>query len=682
MKLDILISAMHLNGYQELLKKLKIRGNCVLVNQCDREAVQTIYEEVIPDPASGCSKPEVRRIQYIETTERGLSRSRNMALSYSEGEICALCDDDVRYVDHYESRILQSYEEHPEADVIVFFVKGEEKPSPYYEKPRYLHSVTSMKAGSPEITFRRKSLDGIHFPELFGAGSRFSMGEESILLYACLKRGLKILYLPLQIAELLPSQSTWFRGYTDTFFRDKGAAFAAMGATRGIWPSLLELQFLLRKYSRYEQENTLQNAWKQMRLGQREYEKLRIFLIGDSHSLNGPGKVTRQLLWHLPADTLYVKSRGRTGQALEILWKSRKAGIVLCSGLSRQCLLGIRAASRRGRKSAYVMHGCVAYESEINEGKRICDSMQRSTANESETSEGKRVCDLVQSGTVNESETSEGKRVCDSVQSGTANESETSEQKKSRKALLEEAILKEADCILAVSQSFCNWVKAQYPPYAGKTACAPNGVELEKWWQESGTDLGDRKRESERAEESGYGKSKRTSQILSLGGGVPEKNMLPLCRAVESWNRKHEGQVRLLIAGANGRDTEEIRRYDCVEYLGSLPHEQVLGLLQESQIYVQNSYLETFGLAVLEAVLQGCDCLISQNVGALSELAYEEDDVIWDVEDVEEIERKLGLLLEGRKNNQRLRDSLDLRKLSAGQRTLELQRTLWKVLKI
>ena len=158
--------------------------------------------------------------------------------------------------------------------------------------------------------------------------------------------------------------------------------------------------------------------------------------------------------------------------------------------------------------------------------------------------------------------------------------------------------------------------------------------------------------------------------------------MLPLCRAVESWNRKHEGQVRLLIAGANGRDTEEIRRYDCVEYLGSLPHEQVLGLLQESQIYVQNSYLETFGLAVLEAVLQGRDCLISQNVGALSELAYEEDDVIWDVEDVEEIERKLGLLLEGRKNNQRLRDSLDLRKLSAGQRTLELQRTLWKVLKI
>ncbi len=627
MKLDILISAMHQDGYEELLEKLKIRGNCVLVNQCGRDAVQTIYEEPLPGSASGSSESGARRIHYIETTERGLSRSRNMALSYSEGDICALCDDDVQYVDNYESLILQSYGEHPEADVIVFFVKGEEKPRPYYESPRYLHYVTSMKAGSPEITFRRKSLSGIHFPEMFGAGSRFGMGEESILLYACLKRGLKILYLPLQIAELLPSKSTWFRGYTDTFFRDKGAAFGAMGATAGIWPSLLELQFLLRKYARYRQENTFRSAWKHMRLGQKEYERQRIFLIGDYHSPNGPGRVTRQLLMHLPTDTLYVKSRGKAGQALEIFRKSQKAGIVLCSGLSRQCLLGIRAASRKGRKSAYLMHGCVVYENEINKG----------------------------------------------------NELREGENSSNQKALLEEAILQEADCILAVSQSFCSWIKARYPKYAPKTACTPNGVELEELKESLEIrDFIDGKQEVRESQ----GFTEKKLQILSLGGGVPEKNMLPLCRAVESWNQKHGEQIRLLIAGADGRDTEEIQTYACVEYLGSLPHGQVLKLFRESRIYVQNSYLETFGLAILEAVLWGCDCLISQNVGALSELACEEYDVIRDVEDGEEIERKLGLLLEGRKNNQRLRDSLDLRRLEAGQRALELERILWKVLGI
>ena len=165
-----------------------------------------------------------------------------------------------------------------------------------------------------------------------------------------------------------------------------------------------------------------------MRLGQKEYERQRIFLIGDYHSPNGPGRVTRQLLMHLPTDTLYVKSRGKAGQALEIFRKSQKAGIVLCSGLSRQCLLGIRAASRKGRKSAYLMHGCVAYENEINKG----------------------------------------------------NELREGENSSNQKALLEEAILQEADCILAVSQSFCSWIKARYPKYAPKTACTPNGVELEE----------------------------------------------------------------------------------------------------------------------------------------------------------------------------------------------------------
>ena len=60
MKLNVLLSAMHLRDYT-YINSLNIASDCVVVNQCDRESLQTI-------------KDANRQICYIETTERGLSK--------------------------------------------------------------------------------------------------------------------------------------------------------------------------------------------------------------------------------------------------------------------------------------------------------------------------------------------------------------------------------------------------------------------------------------------------------------------------------------------------------------------------------------------------------------------------------------------------------------------------------
>ncbi len=255
MTLQVLLSAMHLAD-ESYIDTLHITGDCVVVNQCDRELRRT-------GDYGG------RKVTYIETTERGLSRSRNMAIAAADSEICILCDNDVEYVDGYEQVILKAYEEHPEADLIVFYIERPEKPQPNYSSMRKMDYLSVLKIFSPEVSFRRASIEGIRFHEEFGAGSgKYIMGEENLFLYDCLKAGKHILYMPIRIAKLRDEESTWFSGYDENFFISRGANYAAMSR---VMSHLLIWQFALRKRSLYGSKMGMMAAMKYMYKGRREY---------------------------------------------------------------------------------------------------------------------------------------------------------------------------------------------------------------------------------------------------------------------------------------------------------------------------------------------------------------------------------------------------------------------------
>lgn len=88
-----------------------------------------------------------------------------------------------------------------------------------------------MRFGAARIAFRRKSItkNGITFNLHFGGGTEYSAGEDTLFLHDCLRKGLKIVAVPDSIATLLENrESTWFKGYTDKYFLDRGALFAAI----------------------------------------------------------------------------------------------------------------------------------------------------------------------------------------------------------------------------------------------------------------------------------------------------------------------------------------------------------------------------------------------------------------------------------------------------------------------
>lgn len=260
MRLEVLLSAMFLED-ESYIDTLNITTDAVVINQCDRESQRSIKR-------MGTDGRE-QTVTYVETKQRGLSRSRNMAIEMADADICILCDNDVEYLPDYENRIMDGFGRHPDADLIVFYIERKEKPKPNYPKTKRMGYLSVLKIFSPEVAFRRESVKKIAFDERFGAGSgRYIMGEENIYLYDCLKKGLKIYYEPIKIAKLREESSTWFKGYDDTFFISRGAGYCAMSRP---WSFILILQFALRKRYLYRDNMSVFHALSSMFKGRREY---------------------------------------------------------------------------------------------------------------------------------------------------------------------------------------------------------------------------------------------------------------------------------------------------------------------------------------------------------------------------------------------------------------------------
>lgn len=259
MNFQVLVSTMHQYDYS-LLRKMKIKSNAVVINQCNNCDEKKInFENYI--------------IRWINSNERGLSKSRNNAIKMAQSTICLLADDDIVYVNNYDKIILDEFKRFPDADIIAFQVEGiETEFKNYRTSPHKINYLTSMKVSSVEIAFKLESIKkaGVQFNELFGSGAKYCMGEESIFLFQCLKKKLKIVYVPVKIADLHIGNSTWFKGYNNEYFCSKGAAFTGMSRLFSI-PFIF--QFAIRKYKLFKNELTRLQALKYMLEGRKQYLK-------------------------------------------------------------------------------------------------------------------------------------------------------------------------------------------------------------------------------------------------------------------------------------------------------------------------------------------------------------------------------------------------------------------------
>lgn len=189
-----------------------------------------------------------KKIELYYYNESGLSRSRNRALDFLTAEIGLIADDDVSYLESSFDIISRAFIENPEYDIITFqIIDSKGIPFKYYSsKKKKLNILSVLKVSSIEIAFRTKSIQetGLKFDERFGLGTNLKSCEENIFLTDCIKKGMKILYIPKPIV-MHPLESSG-SAYNDvSVLAAKGAMFRRVyGLLFGFSLSIL---FIFRK---------------------------------------------------------------------------------------------------------------------------------------------------------------------------------------------------------------------------------------------------------------------------------------------------------------------------------------------------------------------------------------------------------------------------------------------------
>ncbi len=159
--------------------------------------------------------------------------------------------------------------------------------------------------------------------------------------------------------------------------------------------------------------------------------------------------------------------------------------------------------------------------------------------------------------------------------------------------------------------------------------------------------------------------SVREDMILSvawLQAGNAERKGLPESILATQLLQRRRPSVRLLVAGEKASGYPRLRDLvaslgasDYVTFLGAIPKNEKIGLMQRCKVYVQPSQFEGFGVAILEAMSCGA-AVLTRPVGAVPEVV---GDAAFLVEEpgVEALEAGLLELFE----NDRLRTALGQR---------------------
>ena len=243
-KLQVIVTVMHEKDAVSYYKKMNLQSDALFANQSDEYS----YTK---ETVNGHS------VEMITTATRGLSLNRNIGINYSspEAEYILFSDNDLEFCEDYEKLVCEEFEAHPEAEAIKFFVrdlsntKNEGRITDSFLKAKR-RSVTGF--GVVGLAVKRKVLltKNLFFNETFGAGSENFCGEDTIFMQELIKKGVKFYLSPIEVAQMIPAESTWREGRTEKYFTVAGSVLAAT------YPRLATILALRSAYRFSKREGT------------------------------------------------------------------------------------------------------------------------------------------------------------------------------------------------------------------------------------------------------------------------------------------------------------------------------------------------------------------------------------------------------------------------------------------
>lgn len=143
---------------------------------------------------------------------RGVTKSRNNAISLADGDIGLFSDDDVTYKKSYFDELKNIFLLNPHLDVALLKIKTKDNEPEYKKYPGEIENLldTKYSVSTIEIAVRLNTVKKrrLKFDERFGAGQKNIIGsDETIFVDDAIKLGLNVTFFPVYVVEH-PYQST------------------------------------------------------------------------------------------------------------------------------------------------------------------------------------------------------------------------------------------------------------------------------------------------------------------------------------------------------------------------------------------------------------------------------------------------------------------------------------------
>ncbi len=259
MNVEVLASVMN-SSVKDIAAHMNLDSDAVIINQCDCLAQEeTEYKG--------------HRVRFFSFPERGVGRSRNEAILRAEGDICLFADEDIVYEEGYAQAVSREFERNPKADMILFNITVDKERRTYHitERKR-VHWYNCGRYGAVSFAVKRSSLlkSGVTFSLLFGGGAKYSNGEDSLFLKEFMDKGYQVYTAPVTIGRECAGDSTWFEGYNEKFFYDRGVLYCCL---YGKAARMLAWRFLLAHKEVVCREVSLKQAYGWMEKGIRAFFK-------------------------------------------------------------------------------------------------------------------------------------------------------------------------------------------------------------------------------------------------------------------------------------------------------------------------------------------------------------------------------------------------------------------------
>jgi len=161
---------------------------CVVVDQNEDNRLDKIIDKYKGDIA----------IVHVKSSKKGLSKNRNIGMSYVKGNIVGFPDDDCEYPKDTIETVVSFFEKNRDVSIFCCAMKDKKSGERHSKMPNVKVELNKRnffnKAISIGIFVKVQSLSDLRFDEQLGVGAPFGAAEESDFVSSLLEKNYKGFY--------------------------------------------------------------------------------------------------------------------------------------------------------------------------------------------------------------------------------------------------------------------------------------------------------------------------------------------------------------------------------------------------------------------------------------------------------------------------------------------------------